>query len=89
VEKLAEDIFQDTCKKCGSQAKLNNEKLCETCAGLGRNDSVKRIMESSWTKVVAALLMVSLSSCSHRVLVKDCQDIKDSSFKNCEFIKKL
>jgi hypothetical protein len=51
--RLSDEIFQDTCKSCGSQAKLNDKGLCERCAGLDRNDEVRRIMESSWTKTAA------------------------------------
>jgi len=43
-------------------------------------------------KLILALLCCAsavLSACSHRVLVKDCQDVKGTDFKNCELVKKL
>lgn len=38
--------------------------------------------------VFAFVLVVIMSSCASRVLVKDCQDI-DGDIKDCELIKKL
>jgi hypothetical protein len=78
------------CKGCGSQAVLNKNGLCKTCEGKDTTDAVKRLMQSNWTKVAVVLLLVSFSGCStQRVLVRDCQDMKDSPFKNCELIQKL
>jgi hypothetical protein len=40
-------------------------------------------------KLLFVTALLALSGCTTRVLVRDCQDMKDSPFKNCELIRKL
>lgn len=40
-------------------------------------------------KIFFFAALLALSGCTQRVMVRDCQDMKDSPFKNCELIRKL
>jgi hypothetical protein len=44
------------------------------------------------TFTILILLMIGilvLVGCTQRALVRDCQDMKDTPFKNCEIVQKL
>jgi len=39
--------------------------------------------------VLGTLFCALVAGCSTRVLVRDCQDVKETELKNCELVKKL
>jgi hypothetical protein len=50
---------------------------------------IKVILSIVVPVTIATILALMLAGCAQRALVRDCQDMKGTPFKNCEIVEKL